>query len=234
MNFCSRFLRLSVVPRCRERPQIAMCFLEWLGRLKWRATGLDASLSFFSTSRRCSRNRSPSRLPVSPMYNLLHNVQVMQEMTFAEVHVKRSVILTDRLGPDILLVLTMKRQVLHRERAYLKVPGCSLVLSALLTKKLPTFFEKRGYPVSVVKAGHHRAQQFDRQSSLQTSQKDKNDRIPFTLTFHPHNHAVKSIILSNFKLLQNDPETGRIFSQPPLISFKRDKNVGTCRKAQLV
>ena len=45
--------------RCRERPQIAMCFLEWLGRLKWQATGLDASLSFFSTSRRCSRNRSP-------------------------------------------------------------------------------------------------------------------------------------------------------------------------------
>ena len=59
---------------------------------------------------------------------------------------------------------------------------------------------------------------------LQTSQKDKNDRIPFTLTFHPHNHAVKSIILNN--LLQNDPETGRIFSQPPLISFKRNKNVG--------
>ena len=29
--------------------------------------------------------------------------------------------------------------VLHRERAHLKVPGCSLVLSALLTKKLPTY-----------------------------------------------------------------------------------------------
>ena len=36
---------------------------------------------------------------------------------------KRSVILTDCLGPDILLVLTMKRQVLHREHAHLKVPG---------------------------------------------------------------------------------------------------------------
>ena len=46
------------------------------------------------------------------------------------------------LGPDILLVLTMKRQVLHRERAHLKVPGCSLVLSALLTKKLPTFLSR--------------------------------------------------------------------------------------------
>ena len=66
----------------------------------------------------------------------------------------------------------------------------------------------------------------DRQSALQTSQKENNNRIPFTLTFHPHNHAVKSIILKTFKLLQNDPDTGRIFSQPPLISFKRDKSIG--------
>lgn len=55
---------------------------------------------------------------------------------------KRSVIFTDRLGPDILLVLRMKGQVLHRERAHLKVPDCSLVLSALLTKKLPTFLSR--------------------------------------------------------------------------------------------
>ena len=88
------------------------------------------------------------------------------------------------------------------------------------------FFEKRGYPASIVQAGHHRAQLIDRQSSLQASQKEHSDRIPFTLTFHPHNHSVKSIILKNFKLLQNDPETGTIFSQPPLISFKRDKNIG--------
>ena len=40
------------------------------------------------------------------------------------------------------------------------------------SEEMCQFFEKRGYPVSVVKAGHHRAQQFDRQSSLQTSQKD--------------------------------------------------------------
>ena len=95
-------------------------------------------------------------------------------------------------------------------------------------RKTRTFrhFDKRGYPASVVEAGHHRALQIDRQSALQTSQKEDSNRIPFTLTFHPHNHAVKSIILKNFKLLQNDPDTGRIFSQPPLISFKRDKNIG--------
>ena len=57
------------------------------------------------------------------------------------------------------------------------------------------FFDKRGYPVSVVQVGHHRAQQINRQAVLRTSQKKINNRIPFTLTFHPHNHAVKSIIL---------------------------------------
>ena len=88
------------------------------------------------------------------------------------------------------------------------------------------FFDKRGYPVSVVQVGHHRAQQIDRQSALQTAEKEKADRVPLTLTFHPHNHAVKSIILKNFKLFQNVSETGTIFSLPPLISFKRDKNIG--------
>ena len=56
---------------------------------------------------------------------------------------KRSVILTDRLDPNILVVLRMKRQVLHRESAHLKVPGCLLVLSGLLTKKLPTFLSRQ-------------------------------------------------------------------------------------------
>ena len=50
--------------------------------------------------------------------------------------------------------------------------------------------------------------------------------IEFHSLSHFNNHAVKSIILKNFKLLQNNPDTGRIFSQPPLISFKGDKNIG--------
>ena len=80
-------------------------------------------------------------------------------------------------------------------------------------------------PTYVFQEGHHRAQQIDRQSAQQTLQKENNNRIPFTVTFHPHNPAVKSIILKHFKLLQNDPDTGRVFSKPPSISFKRDKNI---------
>ena len=85
-----------------------MCFFEWLGRLKCRATDLDVS-----------RNRLPSRLPVSLMYSFLHNLQVMQQITFAKVHGKLSVILTDRLGPDILSgVLNKRTSLALRARAF--------------------------------------------------------------------------------------------------------------------
>ena len=94
------------------------------------------------------------------------------------------------------------------------------------SEEMRHFFKKLGYPDSVVYTAQHRAQQIDRQSALQTSQKEKNERIPFTLTYHPHNLAIKNIISKIFKLLQNDNETGRIFSQHPLISFKRNKNIG--------
>ena len=60
----------------------------------------------------------------------------------AEVHVKWSVILMDLLGPDIFSTLWMKEQVLHCERAHLKVPDWSLVWNELLTKKLPMFLSR--------------------------------------------------------------------------------------------
>ena len=58
-------------------------------------------------------------------------------MTFAEIHVLWSVTLADRLGPAILTVLEIKRQVLHRMRLDVKVPGWLSDLNALLAKKLP-------------------------------------------------------------------------------------------------
>ena len=42
----------------------------------------------------------------------------------------------------------------------------------------------------------------------------------------PQNHAIKNVILKNFKILRNDPETKQIFFLPPPNSFKRDKVFG--------
>ena len=48
-------------------------------------------------------------------------------MTFAEIHVKWSVVLADRLGPEILTMLEVKGEVLHRVRLHLKVPVMFIV-----------------------------------------------------------------------------------------------------------
>ena len=60
-------------------------------------------------------------------------------MTFEEMQVKWSVSLTDRLGPEMLTVLEIKGQVLHRVRLHVKVPGLLLNLNALLTKVFVAF-----------------------------------------------------------------------------------------------
>ena len=62
--------------------------------------------------------------------------------------------------------------------------------------------------------------------SIKKSQKKKSDGLPFTLTFNPHKHLTKSIIFENFKLPQKDPETSSTYSQTPLASLKRGKNIG--------
>ena len=61
-----------------------------------------------------------------------------------EMHVKWSVTLTNRLGPEILTVLeiNIKGQVLHRVRLQVNFPGWLLNLNALLTKKLPRFLSR--------------------------------------------------------------------------------------------
>ena len=41
------------------------------------------------------------------------------------------------------------------------------------SQEMCQFFEKSGYPASVIQTAHHRAQQTDRQSAIQTSQKEK-------------------------------------------------------------
>ena len=61
-------------------------------------------------------------------------------MTFTEMHVKWSVTLAYRLGPEILTALEIKGQVLHRVRLHVKGPGWLSDLYGLPNRKLPKLF----------------------------------------------------------------------------------------------
>ena len=68
-------------------------------------------------------------------------------------------------------------------------------------KKRPKLFQtekkkKRGYPDSVVTTGKHRAQENHRETARQKSLNEETNRIPFTLTYHRQNLAIKNVILT--------------------------------------
>ena len=91
--------------------------------------------------------------------------------------------------------------------------------------EMSNFFSERGYPDSILSKALNRVQNVNRESALEPSASDNEERIPFTLTFHPNNLAARNVVLRNFKILQSDPETAPIFPNPPLVSFKRDRNL---------
>ena len=76
-------------------------------------------------------------------------------------------------------------------------------------------FQKRGYPDSAVTTVKHCAQEIDGVTALQSLNEETNE-IAFTLTYHPQKLADKNVVLKNFKLLRNDPETKHIFCLPSL------------------
>ena len=90
---------------------------------------------------------------------------------------------------------------------------------------MSNFFSERGYPDNILSKAFNRVQNVNRESALEPSASDNEERIPFTLTFHPNNLAARNAVLRNFKILQSDPETAPIFPNPPLVSFKRDRNL---------
>ena len=93
-------------------------------------------------------------------------------------------------------------------------------------KEMCQSFKTRGHPDPVViHNSKHRAQSVHPQSASLSSHNKQEESIPHTLTFHPHNISVKNIILKIFNLYQHDPTTAEIFSQPLLISYKRDTNL---------
>ena len=81
---------------------------------------------------------------------------------------------------------------------------CSHYISSSANRSL---FRETREPVWSYITGKHRAQEIDRGTALQTSQNEEADRISFILTYLPQNLAIQSVILKNFKILRNDPNT---------------------------
>ena len=91
--------------------------------------------------------------------------------------------------------------------------------------EMSNFLSEVGYPDNILSKALNRVQNVNRESALEPPASTNEQRIPFTLTFYPNNLANSNVVFRNFKILQSDPETAPVFLNPPLVSFKRDRNL---------
>ena len=64
-----------------------------------------------------------------------------------------------------------------------------------------------------------------REDLLEYKAKPKTDRVPFVITFHPRLRKLGNIIHKHYHLLQSNERLKRAFSQPPMVAFRRLKNL---------
>ena len=110
---------------------------------------------------------------------------------------------------------------------------CAFDAFATMTKilrlnlwKWEPFFVERGYPTHLLDSAIQKAFNNSRRDTLKPPlAKVSDDKIPLVSTFHPFNYKVRDVISRNLQILKNDPETSAIFTDNPLISFRRNKNM---------
>ena len=94
-------------------------------------------------------------------------------------------------------------------------------------EEMLTFFKQRGYPEPQLHNDLQRVTTISRDEALSPTRLNVTnvDRVPLALTYHPFDTVTRKILLENFNILSTDPETRGIFPEPPLVSYRRDKNL---------
>ena len=94
-------------------------------------------------------------------------------------------------------------------------------------EEMLTFFKQRGYPEPQLHNDLQMVTTISRDEALSPTRLNVTnvDRVPLVLTYHPFNTVTRKILLENFNILSTDPETRGIFPEPPLVSYRRDKNL---------
>ena len=95
--------------------------------------------------------------------------------------------------------------------------------------KMIDFFKIRGYPNRILKKAYKKALDTSRNTSLKPktrTQDDENCKRPkLVVTYHPHIKPLVDEVKSHFQILLQDPDTKEAFPQPPLIVYRRARNI---------
>ena len=92
-------------------------------------------------------------------------------------------------------------------------------------KRLLNTLTKRGYNKKDTTTQINRAISIPRNELLNKIKTSNTERLPLTVTYNRTLPDLKTIIDKNWHILQIEPKLKEIFTEPPILAFKRDKNL---------
>ena len=90
------------------------------------------------------------------------------------------------------------------------------------------YFRARGYPDGLVNNDLRKVPtaRFSLLTSTPTSHNESTStKVLLVLMYNPFNVSTRRILLDNFNILSSDPEACRIFPEPPLVSYRCERNL---------
>ncbi|XP_078583735.1 uncharacterized protein LOC144866254 [Branchiostoma floridae x Branchiostoma japonicum] len=104
-------------------------------------------------------------------------------------------------------------------------------------QQLKGFFQKRGYEDALLDEAAQRALHRPREELLRGQKKKRatpQDRPVLVTTYNPHLPPVNNILRKYWNILQLSPRTRELFKDPPLVAYRRNKNLkDTLVRAQI-
>ena len=91
--------------------------------------------------------------------------------------------------------------------------------------KMKGHFMRRGFEQSAIERTIGEVLSMPREDALTYKKKESNIRVPCVLTYHPRLRMMGKVLQKNFKLLQSNERLEKAFPEPPMIAFKRLKNL---------
>ena len=92
-------------------------------------------------------------------------------------------------------------------------------------KELKNGFSKRGYPAKVITEQVDRALRSKENVKEKDGQHIKENSVPLVLTYNPNYNNLSFLIRKNLQFLYADPETKRVFTPAPFVSFRSTRNL---------
>ena len=92
-------------------------------------------------------------------------------------------------------------------------------------KELKIWFSKRGYLVKLISEQVNGALRSKENVKEKGGQHMEENGVPLVLTYNPNFNNLSFSILKNLQFLYADPETERVFTPAPFVSFQSARNL---------